>query len=148
MRNFAYACSLTLAMGCGLVGLPANAADLRLDAGKKAGASVWTPNTLAPIKKDDVITVFQVDEHRSHGFVIPGTESLPSCKQANLGSDTILCEERKDEGKSGYNVAFDPIASGAEPQDFLHLRVLQDLPADIRFQCVVHGANMSGTLKK
>ena len=143
-RSFVWLGASVLILGVSLAGSPAVAADVTLDAGP---GIKWVPNAI-PIKKGDVLSVRQADTGstgHNHGFVFSGSgkpkEPIPRCDSPPPG--TIFCEETKGTS-SGYNVEI----SKDKPGEFLRLKFLQDLSADMPFECVVHDGVMTGTLKK
>jgi hypothetical protein len=131
-----------LVVGWSLGSFPAVAADVILSAGP---GIIWNPSTPGPIKKDDVLVVRQADSAMSHGFVFIGAgapSTIPRCGSGTPAAGTIFCEETPG-ASSGYNVNIPP-----GPREFLRLKALQDLPADMSFHCTVHTGAMTGTLKK
>jgi len=142
VRSFAWLHASVLLIGSSLAGFPAVAGEITLDAGP---GIVWNPKT-PTIKKDDVLVVHQAETTmpKNHGFEFTGTgapPTIPRCDQGTPAPGTIFCEETRGTS-SGYDVIIPP------HPEFLRLRALQDLPADMPFQCVVHTGAMTGTLKK
>src|SRR4051812_38299492 len=149
MRNFTSVLSLSLVFGSTLVGYPAKAADITLDAGpgiKWTTASAPGGNPQIPIKKNDVLIIRQADPSNSHGFRFTGPgapPNIPLCDMGTPSPGTVLCQV------SPYNRNFPQLGSGAAARgEFLRLRALEDLPTDMPFECSFHGAAMKGTLKK
>jgi hypothetical protein len=134
-----------LILGSCLIALPAVAADVLLDAGP--GIKWITPtspngNPVIPFKKGDVLIVRQADPNMSHGFRLSGTPSIPLCDPAPPAG-TVLCQV------GAYNRGFSKLESGANARaEILRVKALEDLAADMPFECVVHGGAMKGTLKK
>jgi hypothetical protein len=146
MRSFINVSASALVLGSCLIALPAAAADVTLDAGP--GLKWVTPtspngNPVIPFKKGDVLIVRQADTNMSHGFRFSGAApSIPLCDPAPPAG-TVLCQV------SGYNRSFTKLASGANARaEILRLTALENLAADMPFECVVHGGGMKGTLKK
>jgi hypothetical protein len=141
-RSFLWLGASVLLLGSGLAGLPALAADVTLDAGP---GIQWNPSAVS-LKKGDVLSVRQADPKRDHGLVFTGTgapkKPIPRC-DANPPTGTVLCEETK-----GASSGYDKPISADQGGEFLRLKALQDLPVDMPFQCVVHGTEMTGTVKK
>jgi hypothetical protein len=146
MRSFINVSASALILGSCLVGLPAAAADVLLDAGpgiKWVTSTHPNGNPEIPFKKGDVLIVRQADPNMSHGFKFTGAvPPIPLCDPAPPAG-TILCQ------LSAYNRGFSGLGSGANARgEILRLRALEDLAADMPFECVVHGGAMTGTLKK
>ena len=147
MRTLINVSASALILGSCLVALPAAAADVFLDAGPgiKWITSTHNGNPEIPFKKGDVLIVRQADTAMVHGFKFTGPgapTSMPLCAPAPPAG-TVLCEE------SAYNRKFSGLGTGANAKsEILRLRALEDLPADMPFDCVQHGQIMKGVLKK
>jgi hypothetical protein len=141
MRTVINISASALILGSCLVALPAAAAEIFLDASlgnKWVTASHPGGDPVIPFKKDDVLIVRQADSTDDHGFRFTASTQIPMCG-GTLPAGTIFCVE------SPYNRAFS--AAGAK-NEILRLKAVQDLAADMPFNCVVHGNGMKGTLKK
>jgi hypothetical protein len=145
MRRFINVSTSALILGSCLIALPAAAAEQLLDAGpgiKWVTAASPNGNPEIPFKKGDVLIVRQADPNMPHGFRLSGAPAIPLCEPAPPAG-TVLCEV------SGLNRTFPKVQTGAGAKtEMLRLRALGDLPADMPFDCVVHGGGMKGTLKK
>ena len=137
MRTLINISASALILGSCLVALPAAAADIFLDAwpgNKWVTATHPTGDPVIPFKKSDVLIVRQADRGDDHGFRFTGAgapSSIPLCTPAPPAG-TVLCVE------SPYNRGFPAIGSGANAKsEILRLRALEDLPADMPFNCVV-----------
>jgi hypothetical protein len=133
-------------LGSCLIALPAAAVEQLLDAGpgvKWVTAASPNGNPEIPFKKGDVLIVRQADPNMSHGFRLTGAPpAIPLCEPAPPAG-TVLCQV------SALNRTFPGLGSGASAKgEILRLRALEDLAADMPFDCVVHGGGMKGTLKK
>ncbi len=148
MRSFTNIAASAFVLGASLLGLPAAAADVTLDAGP--GLKWVTPTDAdgtpdIPLRKGDVLIIRQADASIPHGlkFTGPGALStIPLCDLAPAAG-TVFCLV------SPYNRRFAGLGSGTSAKgEMLRLRVLEDLTTDMPFDCVVHGGGMKGTLKK
>jgi hypothetical protein len=145
MRSFVSISTSVLILGSCFVGLPVDAADVFLDAGP--GIKWVTPtqpngNPVIPFKKGDVLIVRQAETNAgmSHGFRFnPAVPPIPLC-DPTPPAPAKLCLE------SPYNRNFSGPGSGKV--EILRLKALEDLQADMPFECSVHGGLMKGTLKK
>lgn len=148
MRTLIKLSASTLILGSFLVALPAAAAEISLTAGPGIKWNTDPPSSgdpEIPFKKGDVLIVRLADPAGPHGFRFTGagaptpSNPIPLCAPAPPAG-TVLCQE------SGYSRAFPGGANATN--EILRLRALEDLPADMPFNCVVHGNAMRGTLKK
>jgi hypothetical protein len=145
MRSFINRSASAFILGSCLIALPAAAAEQVVDAGpgiKWVTAVSPGGNPSIPLKKGDELVVRHADPNMSHGFRLTGAPAIPLCAPAPPAG-TVLCEV------SALNRAFPALGTGANSKmEILRLRALEDLPADMPFDCVVHGGAMKGTLKK
>jgi hypothetical protein len=145
MRSFINVSTSALILGSCLIALPAVAAEVVLEAGpgvKWITAASPGGNPAIPFKKGDILTVKQADTGGTHGFKFnPAVAStIPLCDPAPPAG-TVLCQV------TPYNRKFAGL--GTPPKsEILQLKALEDLAADMPFDCVQHGALMKGTLKK
>lgn len=139
MRTLINASVSALILGSCLVAIPAAAADVFLDAGP--GLKWLNGNPEIPFKKGDVLIIRQADPGAEHGFRFTGAAlpDIPLCAPAPPAG-TVLCQD------SPYKRRFPGLGGGKS--EILRLTALEDLPADMPFDCVVHGGLMKGTLKK
>jgi hypothetical protein len=146
MRSFITLSASALILGSCLIALPAAAAEVVLEAGpgiKWVTAANPGGNPAIPFKKGDILTVKQADVSATHGFKFdPAVPSaIPLCDPAPPAG-TVLCQV------TPYNRKFAGLGTPNPKSEILQLKALEDLPADMPFDCVQHGAIMKGTLKK
>jgi hypothetical protein len=147
MRTLINISASALILGSCLVALPAAAAEVLLDAGPgiKWITSTQNGNPEIPFKKGDELVVRQADTGMVHGFKFTGAgapQTIPLCDPAPPAG-TVLCVV------SSYNRKFPGLGTGANAKsEILRLRALENLPADMPFDCVQHGQIMKGVLKK
>jgi hypothetical protein len=144
MRSFINVSASALILGSCLIALPAAAAEVVLEAGPGIKWITAGDPGAIQFKKGDILTVKHADPGAMHGFRFsPVGGPIPLCDPAPPAG-TVLCQV------SPYNRKFSALGAPPNPpkSEILQLRALENLPADMPFDCVQHGGLMKGTLKK